>query len=348
MSIDFLWGDRPVRTRGPKPSMTLDRIAGAAVAIADAEGLAAASMQRVAGELGVTKMALYRYLPGRTELVALMVERTLGPPPGLTAGDWRTALTRWAGRLLDGYLEHPWLLNATVGARPIGPHELAWMEAALAALAGTPLTAGERLDTLAVLTGQARMFARAAGRLPAAGGAVHRRDRARRHPVRRPVPGPGGDHGGRSGRGAGPGFPVRLGADPGRRRRPDRWTPARLRSAAQLIEGAVHTGCGPVAAPTRSVNPGRPVPILRGMEPLASVSLATTGGSRTAGWQMQLRVDYVVNQVMQTHRGQSEDAVRQAISEQLRSFGVVPNGRQIAHYATVISQLPQLPPRTGD
>lgn len=159
MSIDFLWGDRPVRTRGPKPSMTLDRIAGAAVAIADAEGLAAASMQRVAGELGVTKMALYRYLPGRTELVALMVERTLGPPPGLTAGDWRTALTRWAGRLLDGYLEHPWLLDATVGARPIGPHELAWMEAALAALAGTPLTAGERLDTLAVLTGQARMFA---------------------------------------------------------------------------------------------------------------------------------------------------------------------------------------------
>jgi AcrR family transcriptional regulator len=158
LSIDFLWGDRPVPTRGPKPSMTLDRIAGAAVAIADAEGLAAASMQRVAGELGVTKMALYRYLPGRTELVALMVERTLGRPPDLT-GDWRAALTQWAGRLLDGYLEHPWLLTATVGARPIGPHELAWMEAALAVLTGTPLTAAERLDTLAVLTGQARMLA---------------------------------------------------------------------------------------------------------------------------------------------------------------------------------------------
>jgi hypothetical protein len=110
----------------------------------------------------------------------------------------------------------------------------------------------------------------------------------------------------------------------------------------------VRAGCGPVAAPPRSVNWTRAVPILGGMEPLAPVSLATTGGSRTAGWQMQLRVDYVVNQVMQTHRGQSEDAVRQAISEQLRSFGVVPNGRQVAHYATVISQLPQLPPRTGD
>jgi hypothetical protein len=81
------------------------------------------------------------------------------------------------------------------------------------------------------------------------------------------------------------------------------------------------------------------------MEPLAAVSLASTGGSRTAGWQQQLRVDYVVNKVMQTHRGQSEDAVAQAIQDQLRSVGVVPNGRLIAQYATVISALPLLPPK---
>jgi hypothetical protein len=83
------------------------------------------------------------------------------------------------------------------------------------------------------------------------------------------------------------------------------------------------------------------------MEPLASVSFATTGGPRTAGWQMQLRVDYVVNKVMQTHRGQSEDVVKQAISDQLRTFGVVPNGRQVSQYAAVISQLPLLPPATA-
>jgi hypothetical protein len=80
------------------------------------------------------------------------------------------------------------------------------------------------------------------------------------------------------------------------------------------------------------------------MEPLTSVSLATTGNSRTAGWQSQLRVDYVVNKVMQTHRGQSEDVIAQAIQDLLRSVGVVPNGRQIAQYATVISALPILPP----
>ena len=80
------------------------------------------------------------------------------------------------------------------------------------------------------------------------------------------------------------------------------------------------------------------------MEPLASVSLATGASSRSPGWQMQLRVDYVVNKVMQTHRGQSEADVAQAINDQLRSVGVVPNGRQIAQYAAAISQLPQLPP----
>jgi len=81
------------------------------------------------------------------------------------------------------------------------------------------------------------------------------------------------------------------------------------------------------------------------MEPLASVSLAGAGGTRTAGWQQQLRVDFVVNKIMQTHRGQSESVVAQAIQDQLRSVGVVPNGRQIAQYAAVISQLPELPPK---
>ena len=82
------------------------------------------------------------------------------------------------------------------------------------------------------------------------------------------------------------------------------------------------------------------------MEPLASVSLASTGGSRAPGWQVQIRVDYVVNQVMLTHRGESEDTMKQATQDQLRTVGVVPNGRQIAQYASVISNLPPLPPRT--
>jgi hypothetical protein len=81
------------------------------------------------------------------------------------------------------------------------------------------------------------------------------------------------------------------------------------------------------------------------MEPLASVSsFARSGGPRAPGWQAQLRVDYVVNKVAQTHRGRSEDQVKQALQDQLRVFGVVPNKRQMAVYAQAISALPEIPP----
>ncbi|MEU4558035.1 hypothetical protein AB0F72_06580 [Actinoplanes sp. NPDC023936] len=80
------------------------------------------------------------------------------------------------------------------------------------------------------------------------------------------------------------------------------------------------------------------------MEALTALSGLASGGRRSPGWQVQLRVDYVVNQVMKTHRGQSEDVIKQAIQDQLRVYGVVPNKRQINQYAQAISALPQLPP----
>jgi AcrR family transcriptional regulator len=156
---EFLWGPRAQPARGPKPALTLERIADTAVAIADAEGLAAVSMQRVAADLGFTKMSLYRYLPGKTELVALMVERAVGAPPAPEATAWRPGLTAWAHALLGHYLRHPWLLEAVAMNRPLGPQELSWMESAVALLDGTGLTAAERLDTLAVLAGQVRVIA---------------------------------------------------------------------------------------------------------------------------------------------------------------------------------------------
>ena len=169
MTADFLWVEPARPSRGPKPAMSPERIADAAIAIADADGLAAVSMQRVAADLGFTKMSLYRYLPGKAELIALMVERVLGEPPAGAGTDWRDALADWARSLLDGYIRHPWTLAATVGPRPIGPREVGWTEAALAALAGTPLTRAERLDAIVVLVGHARMLAQqAASRHPEA------------------------------------------------------------------------------------------------------------------------------------------------------------------------------------
>ena len=80
-ALDLLWGTRQRPRRGPKPSLSLERIVTEAIALADAEGLANLSMQHLAERLGCAKMALYRYVPGKSELVALMVDAALGDPP---------------------------------------------------------------------------------------------------------------------------------------------------------------------------------------------------------------------------------------------------------------------------
>lgn len=160
-SVELLWGTQPGPRRGPRPALTLERIARAGIAIADAEGLAAVSMQRVAADLGVTKMALYRYAPGKAELVALMVDLGMGEPPELPRG-WREGLRTWALALLPVMVKHPWALEATTGPRVPGPNELAWMEAALATLADTRLRAAERIDVVAVLAGHVRALAQQA------------------------------------------------------------------------------------------------------------------------------------------------------------------------------------------
>jgi AcrR family transcriptional regulator len=152
-----------VPTRGPKPAMTVEQIADTAVGIADAEGLAAVSMLRLASDLGFTKMSLYRYVPGKAELVALMVDRAIGGPViSSAAGDWRAGLTAWATHLLTAYLRHPWALEVTVGPRLIGTNEVGWVESGLGLLADTGLTGSERLDTLAVLSGHVRGIAQQA------------------------------------------------------------------------------------------------------------------------------------------------------------------------------------------
>jgi AcrR family transcriptional regulator len=166
-AFDLLWGTRQRPRRGPKPSLSLERIVTEAIALADAEGLANLSMQHLAERLGCAKMALYRYVPGKAELVALMLDAGLGDPPSAPPAEpgepaapgeepWRAVLRLWATTIFDRYRAHPWAIEASAGPRPTGPHELAWMETALAALAGSGLTGPERLDAVVLLNGHVR------------------------------------------------------------------------------------------------------------------------------------------------------------------------------------------------
>ncbi|MEV0270639.1 TetR/AcrR family transcriptional regulator C-terminal domain-containing protein [Hamadaea sp. NPDC050747] len=157
--LELLWNARPQPKRGPRPALTTEQIARTGIEIADAEGLAAVSMQRVAADLGYTKMSLYRYVPGKAELVALMADLAIGGPPSLAGNGWRERLESWARALLPGFARHPWAIEATTGPRILGPNEVAWMEAALSALDGTGLRGWERMDAVVVISGHVRMIA---------------------------------------------------------------------------------------------------------------------------------------------------------------------------------------------
>ncbi|WP_225826485.1 TetR/AcrR family transcriptional regulator [Streptomyces naphthomycinicus] len=164
----LLWGSRPQPTRGPRPTLDLDRIARAGIEIADSDGLADVSMQRVAARLGVTKMALYRYVPGKAELVALMADVAIGPCPAVVRerSGWRGQLEEWARRLLAHFCRHPWVLDATTGPRVPGPRELSWLESVVSALDGSGLSGAEQMDAAVLLVGHVRAIAqqaRAAG-----------------------------------------------------------------------------------------------------------------------------------------------------------------------------------------
>lgn len=122
-SIELLWGTRGPRTRGPKPGLTVEGIVAAAIELADADGLESLSMRRVAERLGVGTMSLYRYVPGKAELLDVMVDRvnTETERPGDVAGGWRGRLEQIARENRRLFERHPWLLQVFPGRPPLGP-----------------------------------------------------------------------------------------------------------------------------------------------------------------------------------------------------------------------------------
>ena len=97
-AVDLLWAPtQQPSIRGPKPRTSLAEVIAAGVAIADAEGLAALSIRKVASRLGIGAMSIYTYVPGRSELVELMIDHVYGehaiPDPALP---WRRRVEQWA------------------------------------------------------------------------------------------------------------------------------------------------------------------------------------------------------------------------------------------------------------
>jgi AcrR family transcriptional regulator len=158
-AVKVLWRERDHPSRGPKPTLSADQIARAAIGVADAEGLAAVSMQRIARAVHVTTMALYRYFSSKAELIDLMIDTAGGPAPDLDAVSkgWRSRLEEWTRRCSSVYRDHPWFLQAATARRRImGPNELEWLDAALGVLCDTGLPARQQHEAFLVLIGHVR------------------------------------------------------------------------------------------------------------------------------------------------------------------------------------------------
>jgi AcrR family transcriptional regulator len=158
-SVEAAWGIRTRPAKGPKPALTLERIVGAAVRIAEVDGLGSVSMGKVASEVGVTAMALYRYVGSKDELLGLMVDAGIGappqpPPPG---EDWRAELSGWAWGEAAAFRRHPWVLRIPAALPPL-PNQVAWMDHGLRCLGRTRLSEDVKLSAMLLISNVVRVY----------------------------------------------------------------------------------------------------------------------------------------------------------------------------------------------
>ena len=156
-TLRLLWRDpAAVPRHGPRQGLTIDQVVDAATALADAEGLDAVTMRRVAARLGVVPMTLYTYVPGKAELLDLMLDRVRfpdRPDGGVGSGSWRAALETAARDALAVHRRHPWLLRVNQSRPLLGPRALATLEHLLGRIRPMGLTDPELVSTVVMIDG---------------------------------------------------------------------------------------------------------------------------------------------------------------------------------------------------
>lgn len=124
-TLELLWREpgAVVPTRGPKQRHTLDAVIDAALGIADTEGLAALTMRSVAAKLGIAPMATYTYVPGKAELLDLMLDTVYQRMPRADLGEmgWRERVSVIAGENRAMLAAHPWVAYLPTTRPPLGP-----------------------------------------------------------------------------------------------------------------------------------------------------------------------------------------------------------------------------------
>ena len=147
-TLELLWrhhdgaaapdGER--RRPGPRPGLSVDAVVRAGTALADTAGLAALSMRRLAADLGASPMTLYTYVPGRAELLDLMLDEAYARMERRPAGrGWRQRATAVAEDNRALHRRHPWTVEVATTRPTLGPGQTGKYEHELAALAALGL-----------------------------------------------------------------------------------------------------------------------------------------------------------------------------------------------------------------
>ncbi|GAA3515354.1 TetR/AcrR family transcriptional regulator [Actinocatenispora rupis] len=155
-TLRLLWREPGAAPRrGPRQTLSIDAVVDAGTAVADAEGLAAVSMRRLATDLGVSTMTMYTYVPGKAELVDAMLDAAYArmPRPDTTGRPWRERLTAVADANRALCRTHPWVAGVHTARPTLGPGAMARYEYELSALDGLGLSDVEMDDALTYLTG---------------------------------------------------------------------------------------------------------------------------------------------------------------------------------------------------
>ncbi|WP_424536592.1 TetR/AcrR family transcriptional regulator [Sphaerisporangium viridialbum] len=140
---------------GRQPRLTHERIAQAAFAIAEDEGLDGVTMRRVAGELGAATMSLYRYVESKEELHELLLDEAIGRMdiPGDRTGDWRADLRDLAVRQFAALRARPWIITLQSTVPTLGPNSLRASEYALSLVDGLGFTIDEMMQIVGLVKG---------------------------------------------------------------------------------------------------------------------------------------------------------------------------------------------------
>lgn len=121
--------------------LTRDRVLTTAIQLADESGLAALSMRKLAGELGVEAMSLYNHVKSKEDLFDGVADLVISEIDTPSVGEpWRNAMHRRAVSAHQVFRRHRWAVGLIASRQTVGPFQLAHYDATLGCLhvAGFP------------------------------------------------------------------------------------------------------------------------------------------------------------------------------------------------------------------